>query len=54
MGVEAVIKEFQTRAGVKEEAMGYILDRSHLLFWFANGGDRDAVLSIPWVVAMEP
>ena len=51
VGVEAAIGDFQSRAGVKGEVTGYLLDRGHLLFCFADGGDRKAVLGTPWVVA---
>ena len=49
--VEAAIQEFRAWTGIKGEVVGFILDQGHLLFHFADEGEREAILGSSWVVA---
>ena len=51
VSAEAAITELRQRAGVKGEVVGYNLELGHLLFRFAEAGDREMALGRPWVVA---
>lgn len=51
MAMEAVVREFRLRAGLKGEVAGYGLEQGHLLFCFKEAGERNLIFCQSWVVA---
>lgn len=48
---DVAVREFRLHAGLKEEVVAFNLDQEFLLFCFQEAGERDAILTWPWVVS---